>query len=70
MAWGINMARPKRMRLSETGFRLRPAAILKMDLPQIIEGRRIVGVGFEMPLKGCRDIGKPAIAQCKAAVLK
>jgi hypothetical protein len=58
------------MRLSETGFRLRPAAILKMDLPQIIEGRRIVGVGFEMPLKGCRDIGKPAIAQCKAAVLK
>jgi hypothetical protein len=41
-----------------------------MDLPQIIEGRRIVGVGFEVLLKGCRDIGKPAIAQCRAAALK
>ena len=52
------------MRLSKTGFRLRPAAILKMDQPQIIEGRRIVGVGFEMLLKGRRGIGNLAIAQC------
>ena len=52
------------MRLSKTGFRLRPAAILKMDQPQIIEGRRIVGVGFEILLKSRRGIGNLAIAQC------